>query len=525
MHGTKPSEDLQLAEILGALSLATDLVNGQQPETALRCTILAVQLARARNEPQVVLEDIYWTGLLRFIGCSGFAVEEAPLAAGDDIGLRQVFMRIDMGKPSKLVGAVVFELGRAAPIPQRARSVARFLSSPALPMQHAWAQCDAAQYFARKMGMSKAVVDALAQVDERFDGNGLPLGLKGEQIALPLRYVELARVAVVSQLGNGTLAALDEVGKRSGGAIDPLLSKDFLAHAVQWCQAVAVDSVWEAFLACEPGRRTVRDAELDALYEAFAQFSDLKSAYTLGHSTGVARLAEAAAEMQGLKLADRKLLRHAALLHDLGRVSVNTSIWDKPGALNVAEWERVRLHAYYTDRVLRRSPELSQLAAVAGRAHERLDGSGYFRGDAAAALDRLARLLACADQYHACTEHRAHRPAMSASAAAAELRESGERGKLCKQAVQAVLAAAGERTRQPAAQFGALSEREVEVINLIAIGLSNKEVGKRLGISPRTVQHHTIHIYDKIGVASRAGAALYASEHGLLRPTPGGSWN
>lgn len=510
--------ELRLADILGALSLATDLVNGQPPEMALRCTLLATRLARARGEPEATLRDVYWSGVLRFTGCSGFAVEEAPLAAGNDNGLREVFMRTDLGKPSHMIGAVIRDLGKGAPLVERARSVARFLSSPSLPLQHAWAQCDAARYFARKMGMSGNVVAALGQIDERFDGKGLPNGLRGEEIALPQRYVELARV-VMSQLSlSGVAGAVAEVRRRTGGAVDPVLASEFCREPETFCESLTNSSVWELYLACEPGEQRVGADQLSLLFEAFARFADLKSAYTLEHSTGVSYLADQAAQHMGLAAAERTLIRHAALLHDLGRVSVATGIWDKSGGLNTAEWERVRLHPYYTDRVLRRSPELSRLAAVAGRAHERLDGTGYYRGDGAAAIDRAARLLAAADQFFACTESRAYRPAHPLDEARRLLRTAVNSGLQCRQACDAVLSVSGER----AALGGPLpsielSERETEVIGLLAIGLSNKEIGKRLGISPRTVQHHSIHIYEKIGVKSRAGAALYAAENGLLR--------
>lgn len=510
--------ELRLADIVGALSLATDLVNGQPPEMALRCAVLATRMARARSESAATLEDVFWTGVLRFTGCSGFAVEEAPLAAGDDNGLREVFMRTDLGKPAHLFGAVIRDLGKGAPLADRARSVARFLSSPSLPLEHAWAQCDAARYFARKMGMSNSVVAALGQIDERFDGKGLPNHLRGDEIALPQRYVELARIVVAVLPASGIVGAVAEVRRRTGGAVDPVLASEFCHDPEFFCESLTHSSVWELYLASEPGEERVSTDRLGELFEAFARFADLKSAYTLEHSTGVSALADLAAQHMGLPTAERTVVRHAALLHDLGRVSVATGIWDKPGPLNSAEWERVRLHPYYTDRVLRRSPELSRLAAVAGRAHERLDSTGYYRGEGASAIDRAARLLAAADHFFACTELRAYRPAHPFEQATRLLRDAANSGGLCRHASDAVLSVSGEKTLRSGARLSVeLSEREIEVIGLLATGLSNKEIGKRLGISPRTVQHHSIHIYDKIGVKSRAGAALYAAENGLLR--------
>ena len=313
----------------------------------------------------------------------------------------------------------------------------------------------------------------------------------------------------------GITAARAEVQRRAGGHLDPDLARRFDADAAALLAGLDRTSVWDEFLAAEPQRREVAADALEPLFEAFALFADMKSAYGHGHSTGVAALARAAAQAQGLPAAEATTLAHAALLHDLGRVCVPTGLWDNPGTLSAAEWERVRLHAYFTDRVLRQSPALSALAEIAGRAHEKLDGAGYPRGDRAPALGRAMRLLAAADVYHACTETRAHRPAHAPDAAVRELRAEVAAGRLCHDAADAVLAAAGHvRPLTPRAS-DALTERECEVIRLLASGHTNKQIGKTLGISPRTVQHHRLHIYDKIGVQSRAGAALYAAEHGL----------
>jgi DNA-binding CsgD family transcriptional regulator len=193
---------------------------------------------------------------------------------------------------------------------------------------------------------------------------------------------------------------------------------------------------------------------------------------------------------------------------------VPTGLWDKPGPLTPSEWERVHLHSYYTDRVLRRSPALARYADVAGRAHERLDGSGYHRGDRDAS--RLVRLLAAADVYRACGEPRAWRAPLDAAAARHVLLDGVRDGRLCGDAVDAVLAAAGAAPAAPAALPAGLTERELQVLRLLVRGLSNKQIGRELGISPRTVQHHSIHIFGKTGVRSRAGVALWAVEQGLF---------
>jgi HD-GYP domain-containing protein (c-di-GMP phosphodiesterase class II) len=231
----------------------------------------------------------------------------------------------------------------------------------------------------------------------------------------------------------------------------------------------------------------------------------------------VARLAALAAAEAELPTAESDALRLAALLHDLGRASVPNGIWDKPGPLNSAEREQVRLHAYHAERVLRQAPALAPLAPLVANHHERLDGSGYHRGLGAASLDHGSRLLAACDVYHALTEARPWRPALAPDAAARELRQAVADGRLDREAASAVLAAAGH---PPAPRAGGwpdgLSDREVEVLRLVARGLSNKEIGRALHISPVTAKNHVAHVYEKTGVATRSAAALYAVTKRLI---------
>ncbi len=200
-------------------------------------------------------------------------------------------------------------------------------------------------------------------------------------------------------------------------------------------------------------------------------------------------------------------IRRAGLLHDIGRVGVSSGIWEKPGPLSEREWERVRMHPYYTERVLARPPALARLGALASLHHERLDGSGYHRGVPASMLSPAARILAAADVYHAMIEPRPYRPARTPEAAAEELRREVRAGQLDSEAASGVLAAAGHRVRSTRrALVAGLSEREVEVLRLIARGHSKKQIGGLLTISQKTVDHHIQHIYNKINVSTRAAA-------------------
>ncbi|MFN2502819.1 MAG: HD domain-containing phosphohydrolase [Acidimicrobiales bacterium] len=230
-------------------------------------------------------------------------------------------------------------------------------------------------------------------------------------------------------------------------------------------------------------------------------------------------LAAAAGAASGLDHEAVDQLRIAGWLHDLGRVAVPNMIWDKPGPLNAAEWEQVRLHAYHTERLLARSPLLAPVSRLAGAIHERCDGSGYPKSLRATHLDEQARLLAACDVYCALREDRSHRPAFGAQEAATVLSKETGRGALDVAAVRHVLDAAGMAPASHAPEWPAgLSDREVEVLRRVARGGTNKDVARVLHISHRTVQHHVAHIYTKIGVTSRAGAALFAAEQGLAGP-------
>jgi len=258
------------------------------------------------------------------------------------------------------------------------------------------------------------------------------------------------------------------------------------------------------------------DGELESALEAIADFTDLKSPWTIGHSRGVADLAHAAATPYGLAAGDATLVRRAGLVHDLGRLGISNAIWDKPGALTPTELERVRLHPYLTERMLASSGALAPLGAIAVQHHERLDGSGYPRGLSGDGLTPPGRLLAAADAYRAMTEPRPHRAALDPARASRELQGEAKASRLDGAAVNAVLTAAGHRAPARREWPAGLTAREVDVLALLARGHANKEIARRLVVSPKTVSNHVEHIYLKLGVSSRAAATLFATEHGLM---------
>jgi HD-GYP domain-containing protein (c-di-GMP phosphodiesterase class II) len=518
----KPSATsaIRLAEVIAALSLATDLGMGQPLEFALSGCVLATRMGEALGMASSDLRDVYYYGLLRFIGCNSDTYAIAALL-GDELSLRSAFAAVDPGSMPQVLNLTIRFMRQAhagAPPLDMARTLLRgVLDLPQFMKDQFSGHCEVAQRLAERLGFGAGLIHALGQVYERWDGKGLPQGLRGEAVSPAVLIVTLAQDVVTYERLGGLDAAVQMVRGRSGGAYDPRHAEYFCTHTAALMHGLDGEPSWDLVLGCEPGQRLVlTEAQFDTACQALADFADIKSPYTLGHSLGVAELASAAARAAGLPAGEALALWRAGLLHNLGRVGISAGIWTKPGPLTEREWEQVRLHPYYTERILARPPALASIGALAALHQERLDGSGYHRRLPASLRPPAARLLAAADVYRALLEPRPHRPAR-APAAAAELERAARAGTLDPDAVRCVLAAAGQQLK-PArpARPAQLTERELEVLRLIARGHSIKQMAQQLTISPKTVDTHIQHIYEKIGVSTRAGATLFAVEHNLL---------
>ena len=350
---------------------------------------------------------------------------------------------------------------------------------------------------------------------ERWDGKSVLGRAGGDEVPAAMRIVHVARDGAFQNLLGGPDHAAEVVRERAGGAFEPKVAEAFADNAAELL-APAEGSVWDDFLALEPKPHRMLDPdEFDRAVAALGDFADMVSPRMSGHSPGVADLAESAAAVAGFDTADRRQIRHAALVHDVGRAAIHPRIWQKPGPLSADEWEKVRLHPYHTGRVLSPSQPLKGLIDLACCHHEKIDGSGYHRNVPAAALDPLARLLAAADAFHAMAEPRHHRDPHTLEDAAGLLEAQAREGRLDHDAVAAVVEAGGLEPpdfSDPAD----LTTREVQVIGLLARGLQTKQIASRLDISPKTADRHIQNAYRKIGVSTRAAATLYATEHGLV---------
>ncbi|HEX6673647.1 MAG TPA: HD domain-containing phosphohydrolase [Actinomycetes bacterium] len=497
---------------MATLSLGTDLGLGQPMEHVIRQTLIALRMSELLGLDESERKVVYYSGLLAWVGCHTDAYEQAKWF-GDDLAVKaDGFLVADPG-PSWLLR----RLGAGRPPLERIRLGVAFVGAArrgaVVDLAAHWLAADG---LARRLGLGDEVRQSLRESYERWDGKGAA-GAKGDQIRLVSRLVYLADVVAVYHRHGGVDTAVAVAKERSGTAFDPSLVDLFCSQAKLLLSDLDSASRWDTVIAAEPQLELlVPEERFDDVLEAIADFVDLKSPFTIGHSQAVAGLAAEASRILGLGDAEALTVRRAGLLHDLGRLGVSNAVWDKRGELTQAETERVRLHPYLTERVLAFAPALAALGAVAVQHHERLDGSGYPRGLRGDAVTPAGRILGAADAYHAMVELRPHRAARSPEGAAAALRAEVVAGRLDGDAVDAVLRAAGHRVRRRRVLPAGLTAREVEVLRLVACGFSNREIADALVISRKTAANHVEHIYAKIGVSNRARAGLFAMQHGLM---------
>lgn len=523
-------EELRTAEVVGALSLATDLSIGFPFEHGLTCALAGVRLADRLGVDDATTRQAYYGCLLYYIGCTTDAEIAAELFPGDN-GVEH-FEPVMFGSRRQVLGGIAGALQDPADPPlQRALRVARMMPRAARGWPtHVRAVCEVAANLGERLSLSEDVRALFPTLAARWDGKSP--GPAGEDIPPSMRIVHVARDAVFQASLGGPGYAVSTVRERAGHAFDPAVAAHVegaladLADLARADGAEAGASVWQATMAAEPEPQSLRGPAVDRALAAAGDFADLMSSYFVGHAGAVAALAGDAAARLGLAPEEVCSTRRAGYVHDLGRVAVPTSVWNRPGALTADQWEQVRLHAYQTERVLGPSPALRPLAAVAGAHHERSDGSGYHRGSVAALQSVPARVLAAADAYRTWTETRPHRPPTPAAEAAKRLAATANAGLLDADAVGAVVSAAGEQV-PPLVRPAGLTEREAQVVVLVARGFQTKQVASRLDISPKTADRHLQHAYAKIGVSTRAAATLFAMQHGLTAwgelPIPHGS--
>lgn len=507
-----------------ALSLATDFGTGHPIERSLRTCLIAMRLGKMIGAAVQDLQTTFYTALLRFVGCTADMQFLASVFGDEQVAQARVHMLEFL--PTQIVLETLRHAGEGHPPLQRLRKLTHGLITGVTSGQEAAiAHCEIAQIVAQRFNLNADVQQALSQIYERWDGRGTPGMVSGDGLSLPMRLVQLAQDVEVFQRFGGIDAALEMAKKRSGGLYDPSLTARFCQHCTAILRDINVSSVWDAVLDLEPEPHLqLRVDQIDTAARAIADFTDLRSPYSHGHSSLVAERVYLAAQHYGLSPNEAIMLRHAALLHDVGRTAVSLQIWDKPEVLTSAEWERVRLYPYYTERILMPVPLFAHIGKLASQHRERLDGSGYHRGLSGEMLTPSVQLLAAADVYQSKLEPRAYRNALAPAEAADELWQQVRSGKLERHSVETVLDCRPAADHSRASSIAGLSDREIEVLVLLAAGLSYRKIAAQLHISFKTVDHHVQHIYNKIGVSTRAAATLFAIHHNLLSPHRSEFW-
>ncbi len=501
-------------ELLGGLSLVTDIGTGSPLEESLKRCLVAARLARVMGCTNSEVSDVLYTALLQHLGCTAYS-HEAARVWGDDIITARVNFLSSSGELKDMWRLWIPGIAQAT-----GRSKARALATTVVTARRMDAEgtaatCEVARAASQGLGLPEPVQDGLLHIFATWNGKGYP-STAGEGIPLAARLMQVALTAVMFASHANSDVAVAEVRRRAGTQLDPNLADLLVERSDELLGDLDEIDPYQAVLDIEP--EPVRRVETDQLIQVartFGNLVDLKSPWLHGHSAGVGDLAAAAAGVLGMR-EDVNTVRIAGYLHDLGRVGVSSAIWDKAGPLSGIERDQARLHAYHSERILARIPALAGLAKLAGQHHERCDGSGYHRGATAAELSMSSRVLACADAYQRMIEDRPYRRALAPARAADRLEAEASAGRLDADAAAAVIEAVGlpRGTRRP--RPADLTERQVEVLRLVSRGLSNSEIAERLVLSRRTVEHHVQDIYLKIGVSTRAGAAMFAMQHGLL---------
>lgn len=509
--------DIRLAELVAALSLGIDLGFGQPMEHVLRQCLIALRLAERLelcDEEKVV---VYYTALLLTVGCHSDAHEQAKWF-GDDFALKANKYKYELGGPRGTAATMGMIGGRGNPPLHRFRVGLEFVISGRRDFDDMVSHHAAlARMLAEQLGLGDDVQGSVGASYEQWDGKGWPGKLRGDAVPIGARIATLAEFTEVAHRVGGVAEATKLARKRSGKQFDPTVAAALCDAPDEIFADLDTTQTWKAVIAAEPALGVrLSDAQFETALRAITNFIDLKSPYFLGHGQAVADLAHQAGRTLGVAGDSLKTLFRAGLVHGYGRLGVSNSILDKPAPLGAGEWERIRFQPYVTERMLQQSEALAPLGAIAVQHRERLDGSGYPRALSGNAISTPARVLGAADAYQSMCEPRPHRGALSAEQAAAQLRAEAKDGRFDAEVVEAVLTAAGHRAVRRREGPAGLTAREVDVVRLVARGMSSKEIASRLVISPKTARNHIEHIYTKIGATNRVTAGMFAMEHGLL---------
>ena len=530
LASTSPEgSDLRTADLLGAFSLASDLALGMHTEHGARSCYIGMHIAQEMELPLDQRTDLYYAELLKDAGCTTYTSQLASSWLVDELAAKRdlQFFR-NARNPLDIASWLMKYVAAGASLPTRANHILDFLVKGRAFMKEGFENtCLVASRIAQRLGMPQSVQDALMHVFEQWDGHGMPYGTKKEAIPVISRIVLLTSFLEVFHRVEGRDAARHVAQARRNKAFDPTVVDAFLSVAQKESFWIGLEEerVWDSVLSMEPEQSPYQfmgEEKLTDVALALADYADLKSPFLAGRSRRVADLSDRIGRRMGLSGAQVTTIYQAALVHDIGIVAVPSFVLNKTqDNLTEAEREQVRLHPYHSERILSKVPALEAIIPLVAAHHERIDGHGYYRGVQGTQIPVGARIIAVADRFDELTHDAPDSPALDVDQAVDVMRqEVGTRF-----SPDAFLALTEElsgldrshRKRSHQQEWPAgLTDREVEVLRLIAKGLNRRQVANALFIAEGTVRSHLEHVYSKIGVSSRATATLFAVEHDLL---------
>jgi HD-GYP domain-containing protein (c-di-GMP phosphodiesterase class II) len=517
--------ETRLAELLCALSFATGLATGAPMEHGLRSAYLGLRVAEALGLPAAERGAVYYGALLKDVGCTACAAGIAIFFPEDELAPRLDMLTVDPTRAGDVLSWLWRNVPVDAQLPGRVAKLLSFAAQSGPVVNEAMrAHCEVAELFARRLEFPETVQQTVRYQLERWDGKGFAAyHLKGEAAPTPARVLQLAQVLELTHALGGRAAARTLAEGRGGGRFDPAATGAFLSLAEDsgfWepLDVLASEEAVAAMIAMAPPT-AIEGASADRteeVCEAVADFIDAKTRQDWHHSPTVAGVAVEIGRGLGFGGDDLTRLRRAALLHDVGKVAVPFGILEKGDRLSAAEREQVRLHTYYTQRVLERVGPLRELAPAAAAHHDWVNGEGDHRQLAGEQIPLHGRVLAVADAYVRATQGRD-------DGRGTEEALTGMRGgagvqfdRACVEALAAARGQTGPVRRVRRRRGEGLSEREEEVLRLLAQGMSNPQIGQALSISRKTVEHHLEHVYTKLGVTCRTSAVAWAVQRGLV---------
>lgn len=494
-------------EFLGALAFAGDLTMGQPPEHSPATACLAAKIARHDGAPAPVVARAAQLGMIRWGGCTANAVGFADLFGDDILGRRELLAGRDPFVAKPFPKPTVRD--RLAPylpfFPKLAPEATFYGKVTPLVYSH----CEVVGEIARRAGYSPELVGAIDSLFEYWDGSGWPKGKTGGQYDRCVEYVWLASDLEAFRRFHGPAQAIEMVKARGGKVYERSLVETAVRQFDAWMSELdAGDLLAEAISSCALGEDG-QDFTLEDAVLLLSDFAELKRPEYTGLSRETARISATIAKDVGASEQETNQIRHGALLSSLGYVSVNSAVLS-PGM--APSLETVRLVPYWTERILSRAPSLETAAKIASQVFERLDGTGWHKGLRAEETGLASRIVQVAFVVAEC-EWKGEE-----NQVAALLNQQAADNRLDPSIVSAALNTKGMRRIANNTDWGEefqLTLREREVLGELIHGKSNKEIARLLTISPKTVGRHLENCYRKLGVTSRAAAAIKALRSGI----------